>query len=261
MEDNDRKIDKIKYKDLSYEEKKLRRKRMIQIISFVAFIAFIVLGTIIAYPIAKELKTEMQTEEGIATLSEKLGRYSGIWGVLVFLFIQTLQVILAVLPPIQLVGGMMFGWLWGGILSFAGVCLGSLIIYTLVQKIGTPIVEAFVNEKQIKKFKFLQDEKKLTGILIILYLIPGIPKDVITYIVPLTKVTKKDFFFYVMPFRLPAVMMSTVLGNNFGKGNYTAAVVIMCVFVAIGVAGYFLKDPVVKRIKSRKNRGKADLNG
>ena len=107
--------------------------------------------------------------------------------------------------------------------------------------------------KKLKKFKFLQDEKKLTGILIILYLIPGVPKDVITYIVPLTKVTKKDFFLYVMPFRLPAIMMSTILGTNFGKGNYMAAIVIMCVCVAIGVAGYFLKDPVVNKLKSRKH--------
>ena len=57
------------------------------------------------------------------------------------------------------------------------------MIFLLVKKIGTPIVEAFVDEKQLKKFKFLQDERKLTGILIVLYLIPGIPKDVLTYIV------------------------------------------------------------------------------
>lgn len=54
-------------------------------------------------------------------------------------------------------------------------------------------MEAFVDEKQLKKFKFLQNEKKLTVILIILYLIPGIPKDVISYIVPLTPISKKDF--------------------------------------------------------------------
>lgn len=241
---------KKKYKELSYEEKAVRRKRTIQIVSFVVFVAFIVLGTLLAIPVAKELKTE----EGLANLSDKLSRYTGVWGILVFLFIQTAQVIIAVIPPIQVVGGVMFGWFWGGILSFAGVYLGSFIIYSLVQKIGSPIVEAFVNEKQLKKFKFLQDEKKLTGILIILYLIPGIPKDVITYIVPLTKVSKKDFFMYVMPFRLPAVIMSTVLGNNVGKGNYISAAVVMGIIVVIGVVGYFFKDKIVHRLKNRKKR-------
>ena len=253
MEDDKRAAQKIKYKDLSYEEKKARRKKIIQIISLVAFLAFIVLGTIVAIPVTKEIRADIQTQEGIANLSDKLSRYSGVGGVLLFVFFQALQVIIAVIPPIQVVGGVMFGWFWGGLLSFAGTFLGNFIVFMMVKKIGAPLVEAFVSEKQLKKFKFLQDEKKLTGILIILYLIPGIPKDVITYIVPLTKVTKKDFFLYVMPFRLPAIMMSTILGSNVGKGNYTTAIVIMCIFIAIGVAGYFLKDSVVNKLKSRKH--------
>ena len=248
MTDDKNRPEKIKYRSLSHDEKKIRRKRYIQIISLVVLIAFLVLGTILSIPIAKELRTE----QGLASLSEKLSRYRGISGVLVFTLIQTLQVIIAIVPPVQIVGGMLFGWFWGGLLSYAGVYLGNFIVFMLVKKLGAPLVEAFVNEKQMNKFKFLQDEKKLTGILIILYLIPGVPKDVITYIVPLTKVTKKDFFLYVMPFRLPAVMMSTILGSNVGKGNYTTAIVIMCVFVAIGVAGYFLKDPIVEKLKTKK---------
>lgn len=253
MEDN-KIAQKKKYKELSYEEKKLRRKRIIQLISFGALIAFIVLGTLLAIPVARELKEAMATPEGLTNLSEKLGRYSGIWGIIVFLLVQTAQVIIAVIPPIQIVGGVMFGWFWGAVLSFAGVYLGSFIIYTLVKKIGSPIVEAFVNEKQMNKFKFLQDEKKLTGILIILYLIPGIPKDVITYIVPLTKVSKRDFFLYVMPFRLPAVIMSAILGSNFGKGNYIAAGVILGILVLIGIVGFFFKDKIVQMLKERKHK-------
>ena len=252
MEDN--KAVQKKYKELSYEEKKIRRKRIIQLVSFFAFVAFIVLGTLLAIPVARELKEAMATEEGLTNLSEKLGRYSGIGGVLVFLLVQTVQVIIAVIPPIQIVGGVMFGWFWGAILSFAGVYLGSFIIYTLVKKLGSPIVEAFVNEKQMNKFKFLQDERKLTGILIILYLIPGIPKDVITYIVPLTKVSKRDFFLYVMPFRLPAVVMSAILGSNFGEGNYIVAAVILGVLVVVGIIGFFFKDKILQLLKERKKK-------
>lgn len=247
-------VQKKKYSELSYEEKKIKRKKIIQLISFVAFVAFILLATLFAIPVAKELKAAMETPEGLNNLSEKLGRYSGIWGILVFLFVQTVQVIIAVIPPIQVVGGVMFGWFWGAVLSFAGVYLGSFIIYTLVKKIGSPIVEAFVNEKQLNKFKFLQDEKKLTGILIILYLIPGIPKDVITYIVPLTKVSKRDFFLYVMPFRIPAIIMSTILGSSVGKGNYVAAAVVLGALVVIGIAGFFFKDKTVQMLKERKHK-------
>ena len=71
MEDN--KAVQKKYKELSYEEKKIRRKRIIQLVSFFAFVAFIVLGTLLAIPVARELKEAMATEEGLTNISEKLG--------------------------------------------------------------------------------------------------------------------------------------------------------------------------------------------
>ena len=144
-----------------------RHKKKIQIISLVAIIAVIVMATVACIPLVKAL----HSEAGIAALERKLDNYSGIVGVLIFTFIQALQVVIAVIPPIQVVGGVLFGWFWGGLLSFLGTLLGTMAIFVLVKKFGRPIVEAFVDEKQLKKFKFLQNEKKLTVILIILYLI------------------------------------------------------------------------------------------
>lgn len=236
--------------------KKAKHKKRVQIISYAVFFAFLVLGTIIAIPVAKDIHADLQTEEGIRNLSKEFSRYSGIGGILIFLLIQTVQVIIAVIPPIQILGGVMFGWFWGGLLSYAGVFLGNFIVFMLVRKIGAPLSEAFVNEKHMKRFKFLHDEKKLTGILIILYFIPGVPKDVLTYIVPLTQISKKDFFLYVMPFRLPAVFLSTILGGNVGNGNYKVAIGVLIAFVVITVIGIMYKDKIINKMK-RRNR-KAD---
>ena len=127
-----------------------------------------------------------------------------------------------------------------------------MAIFVLVKKFGRPIVEAFVDEKQLKKFKFLQNEKKLTVILIILYLIPGIPKDVISYIVPLTPISKKEFFYYVMPCRLPAIMLSTILGSNVKSGNFTVALVVLGVALVAGIVGFLFKDVIVNKMKQHK---------
>lgn len=243
---------KIISEDDGAKQRKAKHKKRVQIISLAVLIAFLVVGTILAIPIAKEINADLKTQEGIANLSEKFSKYSGVGGVIFFLCIQTFQVILAVIPPIQILGGVMFGWLWGGLLSYAGVFLGNFIVFMLVKKIGTPLVEAFVNEKQMKRFKFLQDERKLTGILIILYFLPGVPKDVLTYIVPLTKISKKDFFLYVMPARIPAVFMSTVLGGNVGNGNYKAATVVLIAFATVTVLGLFFKEKILTKIKKKK---------
>ena len=221
-----------------------RHKKKIQIISLVAIIAVIAMATVACIPLIKAL----HSKAGIAALERKLDNYSGIVGVLIFTFIQALQVVIAVIPPIQVVGGVLFG----GLLSFLGTLLGTMAIFVLVKKFGRPIVEAFVDEKQLKKFKFLQNEKKLTVILIILYLIPGIPKDVISYIVPLTPISKKDFFYYVMPCRLPAIMLSTILGSNVKSGNFTVALVVLGVALVAGIVGFLFKDVIVNKMKQHK---------
>lgn len=224
---------------------KIRNKKRVQLISLCAIVMVLAIVTIAAIPLVKSL----YTDEGMNSLRERLEQYSGVVGVLIFVFIQALQVVIAVIPPIQIVGGLLFGWLFGGILSFLGTLLGTACIFVLVKKFGRPLVEAFVNEKHLDKYNFLQDEKKLTLILIILYLIPGIPKDVISYIVPLTKISKRDFFCYVMPCRLPAIMMSTVLGSNVGNGNYIVSIVVLGVIIVLGIVGYMFKDVILNKIK------------
>lgn len=225
-----------------------RHKKKIQIISLVAIIAVILIATVACIPLIKAL----YSDNGMAALEQRLDKYSGFVGVLIFTFIQALQVVIAVIPPIQVVGGVLFGWFWGGLLSFLGTLLGTMAIFALVKKFGRPIVEAFVDEKQLKKFKFLQDEKKLTVILIILYLIPGIPKDVISYIVPLTPISKRDFFYYVMPCRLPAIMLSTILGSNVKSGNFTIALVVLGIAIVLGIIGYLFKDVILNKMKQHK---------
>lgn len=230
------------------ERRKVRNKKKVQIISFIAVAAVISVATVAAIPLIKALRTE----EGLYALQEKLASYKGIWGVLIFTFIQALQVVIAVIPPIQIIGGLLFGWFFGCLLSFGGTLLGTLCIFMLVQKFGKPLVEAFVDEKHLTKYKFLHDERKLTVILMILYLIPGIPKDVISYIVPLTSISKRDFFLYVMPCRLPAIIMSTILGSNVGDGNLKVVIGVLIAAAVTGIIGFCFKDVILNKMKHRK---------
>lgn len=81
-----------------------RHKKKIQIISLVAIIAVIAMATVACIPLIKAL----HSKAGIAALERKLDNYSGIVGVLIFTFIQALQVVIAVIPPVQVVGGIHF---------------------------------------------------------------------------------------------------------------------------------------------------------
>ena len=237
-------------KDAIHEHRKRRNKRRVQIVTVIVILAILTLATIVSIPLVKTLRTE----EGMDKLKETLEtRYSGVESMLIFVLIQALQVIIAVIPPVQIIGGVLFGWFIGLLLSFGGTMLGTFVIFMMVSKFGKPLVEAFVDEKHLTKYKFLQDESKLIKVLVILYLIPGIPKDIISYIVPLTKVKRRDFFMYVMPCRLPAILMSTVLGSNAIDGNFKTVLCIIFAAVVLGIFGFLFKDSIVEKLNKHKH--------
>ena len=235
--------------DAAHLERKNRNRRRVQIVTVIVILLLLTAATIASIPIVKELRSE----DGMEKLKDALeSRYSGVSAMLVFLAIQAIQVIIAVIPPVQIIGGMLFGWFVGCLLSFGGTLLGTYVIFLMVGRFGGPLVEAFVDEKHLTKYKFLQDEKKLIKVLVILYLIPGVPKDVISYIVPLTKVSRRDFFLYVMPCRLPAILMSTVMGSNAVDGNFKIVIGIVCAAMVMGIFGFFFKDGIVDKLNKHK---------
>ncbi|MBQ8967729.1 VTT domain-containing protein [Ruminococcus sp.] len=232
-----------------------RNKRTVQIVTFVVILALLIGLTVASIPIIKELRTP----EGMDKLKQTLeSKYTGVESMLIFTLIQALQVIIAVIPPVQIVGGVLYGWFVGCLLSFAGTVLGTLAIFLMVNRFGRPLVEAVIDEKLLGKYKFLQDEKELIRVLVVLYLIPGIPKDVISYIVPLTKVKRRDFFMYVMPCRLPAILMSTALGSNAMNGNFKIVIALISTAMVLGILGFFFKDIAVEKLNKRREKKRSE---
>lgn len=236
------------------EQRKNRRRKIVRYISLAVFLLIITLLTVKAYPYVKGL--DFRNEEDREKLLSLFDRFDTFWSIIVFVLLQALQVVIAIIPPIQIVGGMMFGWFFGAIFSFAGVMLGTFVIFLLVRFLGRPIVEAFVSDKHLEKFAFLNDEDKLIRILIVLYVIPGVPKDVLSYIVPLTKIKRRDFFMYVMPFRIPAVLLSALFGQSLMSGSYVLMIVLVCVFVLIAVLGFVFREKIITGLKTRKKERK-----
>lgn len=236
------------------EQRKNRRRKIVRYISLAVFLLIITLLTVKAYPYVKGL--DFRNEEDREKLLSLFDRFDTFWSIIVFVLLQALQVVIAIIPPIQIVGGMMFGWFFGAIFSFAGVMLGTFVIFLLVRFLGRPIVEAFVSDKHLEKFAFLNDEDKLIRILIVLYVIPGVPKDVLSYIVPLTKINRRDFFMYVMPFRIPAVLLSALFGQSLMSGSYVLMIVLICVFVLIAVLGFVFREKIITGLKTRKKERK-----
>ena len=59
----------------------------------------------------------------------------------------------------------------------------------------------------------------------VLFLIPGTPKDLLTYIIGLTPMKLGTFLGLTTLARLPSIISSTVTGSLTQKGNLTAALI------------------------------------
>ena len=231
------------------DDKSGKRKKVIRIVSLCILVAVMIFVTIICIPIVKMLSTE----EGRAGL-ERLVDSNFLLGVCVYMFLQVLQVLVALIPGgvIQILGGVLFGNFWGTVLCSLGILAGSAIVFFMVRRFGMPVVEAFIDRKGIKKFEFLNDTKKLEITVFILFLIPGMPKDVLTYLAPLTKIKPSSFLALSMLGRFPAILLSIVFGANLSEGNILAAVIIFAVAAVVGIIGILYNGKIVAYIKSRR---------
>ncbi|MGE5614049.1 MAG: TVP38/TMEM64 family protein [Bacillota bacterium] len=175
-------------------------------------------------------------------------------GVLVFLGLQALQVLIAVIPGgvVQIAGGYIYGTWLGLLYSVIGIIIGEAIVFFAARLLGYPLVRMLASPENLEKFSFMINSSKSEIAMFVLFLIPGMPKDVLTYIAGVTPVKPVRFFTVSIIGRLPALLGSSILGYSTQTGNYTAAILLSAASIAFFLTGLFFKDKIIRRIKAGK---------
>ncbi len=156
----------------------------------------------------------------------------------------TLQIFLAFLPgePLELVAGFLFGSVGGTILCLAGSILGTLIVYVLVQKFGHRIVSLFFKQKTVDELHQVLERRNSLYWMFLIFLIPGSPKDLMTYVVSLSNIALWKWLLLTTVGRIPSIITSTFMSGSIKEGNYLMAIVILIVTIAlVGAGGYMYK--------------------
>ena len=171
-------------------------------------------------------------------------------GVLVFMGIQVLQVVVAAIPGefVQIAGGYIYGTWLGTLYSLTGIVTGSAIVFFIARFIGYRLVKLVVTPEHLEKLNFLINSKKSEMAMFILFLIPGMPKDIITYVAGITPLKPLRFFSIIMLGRFPALLASSYIGSNTQKGNYGIVIALSVAALILFAAGVFLKDRILKKI-------------
>lgn len=230
----------------------MKRFKKSDIIRFSLLAIFIIITVGLTIYYMPKLLT-LTTPQGRVAFEEKLKSF-GIWKYVAFVAIQILQVVFAFIPgePIELAGGALFGWALGFLLCSLGALLGTVLVFYLVKWLGKPFMNVIIPEEKTKKFKFLNDEKRLKLTIFILYIIPGTPKDVLTYCAPLTPIGPLNFFLITLVARIPSIITSNIIGSSATQGNWIVTAVVTAITAALGIIGIWFSN------KMSKNSNKSD---
>ena len=178
----------------------------------------------------------------------------GVWAPVLFLGMIILQIVVAIIPgePLEIVAGYAFGAVEGTLLCILGAFVGRVMVFLLVRRFGTRAVEVFFPLEKLQSLKFLQNEKRLTFWVFFLFFLPGTPKDVLCYIVGLTKLPLRSWLLISAVAPIPSVVTSTIGGDALGMGNYAFAALVFAITLLIsglGLAAYH----AVCRTRERKD--------
>lgn len=163
----------------------------------------------------------------------------GWWGRILFVGMVVLQILVAFIPgePVELAAGYAFGFWEGSALTMAGFLIGSWMVFALVRRFGVRLVEVFFPQAQIDQFRFLKNPKKTKVIAFLLMLIPGTPKDFLSYFAGLTKLTTRQWLTIVALGRIPSLVTSSITGDAAGEEKYLLSIVMLLITGVISAVG------------------------
>lgn len=229
------------------EKKKSLRNKLLIVAGLVLLeIVIIIMALVMDRIYSGEKGVELQAT--LQSYQDKLSGF-GFWSYPVMVVVQILQMLLALIPggPLAFLFGFMFGTIGGAVVGTIGNILGTALIVWAVNRFGMKFVNMFCNSKGFEKLKFLHDPHKRDLLIFILFLIPGTPKDLITFFAPFTKAKPSRIVLLATLGRMPALILSTSIGDTLAAGNIWATVVLITVTMLVVGVSIFLKDIVMNR--------------
>ena len=218
------------------KEEDKKKYKILRIVILIITILLLIELTIYLFPMIGKLFDEQERE----IFKEEI-QSTGIKGILMLLGLQGVQILLPIIPgePIEILAGMCFGPVGGlAFLMLSSLLITALIFFT-VRKLGKSFVYGVCSEEKIKKLensKLFKNSKKIEYIMLILFLIPGTPKDLLVYIAGLLPLKPLRFIIISTLARIPSMISSTMAGASIVEGNFKLGIILYAItFLIVGI--------------------------
>lgn len=230
-------------------KKELTRKQQ-KIVSLAAIGIFILLTVLLVWLVGVPmLQFASQPEKFRIWVSEK-----GIWGCLAYIGMMMLQVVVALIPgePLEIAAGYAFGAVQGTFLCILAGTLGSIVVFLLVRYFGVRLVEVFFSKEKLQSLKFLKASPKRDFFFLLIFLIPGTPKDLLCYFAGLTDIRFPVWLIICSFGRIPSIITSTLGGDALGTKNYIYAAIVLVITLTISGIGLWVYHRICKKHEKKE---------
>lgn len=179
-----------------------------------------------------------------------------------YIALQIMQILISVLPgqALQFAAGYAYNFWLGYVYSLIGVMAGTIITFYLAKILGKDAIHIIFGEEKVNRFICDLNSKRAYTILFVIFLIPGVPKDLLTYVAGVSEIKIKPFLLLSATGRTPAMMGSIMMGSMFKSGSYIGLIILGVIAVAACIAGVLKREKILqwsdkayyKLIKSNK---------
>lgn len=213
---------------------------------------FVLLSAAVAWLIGKPLLQFVSEPEKFRQWVDS----HGLLGPLAFLGMMLLQVFVAVIPgePLEIGAGYAFGAVEGTLLCILGAAIGSTLVFLFVRRFGVRAVEVFISREKIHSLRFLQNTRRVHLFLLVAFLLPGTPKDVLCYVAGLTTLKLGPFILISSICRLPSIVTSTIGGSALGSGQWGMAAIVFAATLVISAIGLWIYKRIL-RLREEHHHG------
>lgn len=221
--------------DQSLVRKQLSRGTKIKVIGFgvliIALVICVVLDLVLDGPLTHLLSNR---DELVKSIED-----SGPFGPVIFILLQIAQTVVAPIPGqiVGSVGGFLFGG-WGILWTLIGSTIGCWIVFALARRFGRPLLEKIFKKSVIKKFDFILEAKSASLILFAIFLLPGLPDDMVCYLAGLTKVPIRRLVALVALGHFPSIVITNYLGAGLNDNLFLVGVIAVVTIIILGLAAW-----------------------
>jgi len=185
--------------------------------------------------------------------AEALRQYilsKGSLGIVAFMLIEALHVLFVVLPGdvLNFTGGYVYGIPIGFSAAMLGIMAGTISAFQISKVLGAEFVSKLIAEDRLKKIGGLLNSRSGALGILIICLLPFIPKDLLVYIAGLTPIKASRFFLLYGISRIPATLIGVTAGAQTQENDLQGLLITIAALACFVGIGVFLQKKYSKNI-------------